>query len=308
MTLILVTGSYGQVGRALSARHQPGKREIIGFDRDELDITDLDQVRAAIAAKPYAAVVNAAAYTAVDKAEGDRDVAYAINRDGPENLARASAERGIPLLHISTDYVFDGTRDGAYREDDATGPTGVYGASKLAGEAAVRAANPRHIILRTSWVYAVSTGNFVATMLRLAAERPELRVVADQRGGPTEAGAIADALLTITELLGQERVDSGLWGTYHFSGAPATTWHGFAQAIVAAGVPRLRMVPTVTPIRTADYPTPARRPANSVLDCSKIAARFGIRQPDWTQSLAAVVEAIQTTVLAPQQLPRNSAS
>jgi dTDP-4-dehydrorhamnose reductase len=185
MTAVLVVGAGGQVGRALCARDGANGIEIVGRTRADLDITDPAQVRAALAARPYAAVINAAAYTAVDKAESDAAAAYAINRDGPRNLAIAAAERGIPLLHISTDYVFDGTREGGYRETDPTGPTGVYGASKLAGEAAVRAAQPRHIILRTSWVYGPSTGNFVATMLRLAADRPELRVVADQRGGPT---------------------------------------------------------------------------------------------------------------------------
>jgi dTDP-4-dehydrorhamnose reductase len=301
MSPILVVGAGGQVGRALCARHVPGEREIVGLARRALDITDLVQVRAAIAARPYRAVINAAAYTAVDKAEGDAAAAYAINRDGPHNLAVATAEHGIPLLHVSTDYVFDGTAADAYREEDATGPTGIYGLSKLAGEAAVRAANPRHVILRTSWVYAPSAGNFVATMLRLAAERPELRVVDDQRGGPTEAAAIADALLAIVE-----RLDRGQpWGTYHFSGAPATTWHGFAREIIAAGAPRLPAVPKVTAIRTADYPTPARRPANSVLDCRKIEAQFGIRQPDWTTGLGAVVEAIQTTVLAAQHVSKE---
>ena len=293
MNPILVVGAGGQVGRALCALDGVKGVEIVGRARSELDITDPAQVRAAVAARPFAAVINAAAYTAVDRAESDVAAAYAINRDGPHHLAVATAERGIPLLHISTDYVFDGTGERAYRETDPTGPTGVYGASKLAGEAAVRAAQPHHIILRTAWVYAASTGNFVATMLRLAAERPELRVVADQRGGPTEAAAIAEALLTIAG-----RLDQGQpWGTYHFSGAPAITWHGFAQAIVERAAPRLRQVPRVTPIGTTDYPTPARRPANSVLDCGKIEAQFGIRQPDWSATLGAVVETIQTRVL-----------
>lgn len=293
MNPVLVVGAGGQVGRALCTHRRAGLGEIVGLTRGDLDITDLAEVRRALDARPFSAVVNAAAYTAVDKAESDAAAAFAINRDGPRNLAVAAAERDIPLLHISTDYVFDGTRDGAYRETDPTGPTGVYGASKLAGEEAVRAAQPHHVILRTSWVYAASTGNFVATMLRLAAERPELRVVADQRGGPTEATAIARALLTIVERLGEGRP----WGTYHFSGAPAVTWHGFAQAIVARAAPRLRQVPQVTPIRTADYPTPARRPANSVLDCGKIEAQFGIGQPDWSATLGTIVETIQTTVL-----------
>ena len=283
MNPVLVVGAGGQVGRALVARGA------FGLTRADLDITDLAQVRAAVAARPYRAVINAAAYTAVDRAESDTAAAQAINRDGPANLAVATAAEGIPLLHISTDYVFDGTKQGPYGKADPVGPTGVYGASKLAGEDAVRAAQPRHIILRTAWVYAPSNGNFAATMLRLAAERPELRVVADQHGGPTPAAAIADALMTIVDRLDGD----GPWGTYHFSGAPAVTWHGFARAIIDQAAPRLARVPAVTPIGTADYPTPARRPANSVLDCTKIERAFGIRQPDWRASLGAVVEAIQ---------------
>jgi dTDP-4-dehydrorhamnose reductase len=288
MMPILVVGAGGQVGRALCAHHDNAGPEIVGLARADLDITDLAQVRKALAARPFSAVINAAAYTAVDRAEGDAAAAYAINRDGPGNLAVASAELGMPLLHISTDYVFDGAREGAYRETDPTGPTGVYGASKLAGEEAVRAAQPRHIILRTSWVYGPSAGNFVATMLRLAAERPELRVVADQRGGPTEAAAIADALLTMAGQLDRGEP----WGTYHFSGAPAISWHGFATEIVGRAASGLGRVPTVTAIGTADYPTPARRPANSVLDCTKIERQFGIHQPDWQASLGSVVAAI----------------
>jgi len=288
MTKVLVVGAGGQVGRALLALDGAGGIEVVGLTRAGLDITDPAQVRAAVAAAPYAAVINAAAYTAVDKAEGNQAAAYAINRDGPANLAAATAERDIPLLHISTDYVFDGAQATAYRETDPTGPTGVYGASKLAGEEAVRAANPRHLILRTAWVYGPWTGNFVATVLQLSADRPELRVVADQRGGPTPATAIAEALLTMAGKLEGEP-----WGTYHFSGAPAVTWHGFAQAIIERAAPRLRQVPTVTPIGTADYPTPARRPANSELDCTKIGYQFGIRQPDWQATLGTVVETLQ---------------
>jgi dTDP-4-dehydrorhamnose reductase len=290
MTSVLVAGAGGQVGRALCALDGVDGIAIVGRTRADLDITDLAQVRAALAAGRFAAVINAAAYTAVDKAESDEAAAYAINRDGARILAIATAERDIPLLHISTDYVFDGTGAGPYRETDPTGPTGVYGASKLAGEQAVRAANPRHIILRTSWVYGPSTGNFVATMLRLAADRPALRVVGDQRGGPTAAAAIADALMSMVRQLGHGEP----WGTYHFSGAPAVTWHGFAQEIIAHAASRLAQVPTVTAIGTADYPTPARRPANSVLDCSKIEAQFGIRQPDWQASLGGIVETLQT--------------
>jgi len=283
MNPVLVVGAGGQVGRALVARGA------FGLTRADLDITDLAQVRAAISARSYRTVINAAAYTAVDRAESDAAAAQAVNRDGPGNLAVTTAELGIPLLHVSTDYVFDGTKQGAYGESDPVGPVGVYGASKLAGEEAVRAVQPRHIILRTAWVYGPSNGNFAATMLRLAAERSELRVVADQYGGPTPAAAIADALMTVVDRMG----DEGPWGTYHFSGSPAVTWHGFACAIIDQAAPRLAQSPTVTPISTADYPTPARRPANSVLDCTKIERVFGIGQPDWRTSLGTIVAAIQ---------------
>ena len=227
-------------------------------------------------------VINAAAYTAVDKAESDAAAAFALNRDGAGALAAAAAAANCPIIHVSTDYVFDGNKSGAYLEQDATNPLGVYGRSKLEGEAAVATANARHVILRTAWIYGAHGHNFLKTMLRLARERPELRVVADQRGNPTFAPHLADAILAIAAQIGNGRP----WGVYHATAAGETTWHGFAAAIVAAakplGVPQI----PILPITTADYPTPARRPANSCLDCGKLERVFGVRLPSWQQGLA----------------------
>jgi len=257
---VLVVGGRGQLGRSLAARGA------VPVDVDELDITKPFELPACDL------VINAAAYTAVDKAESERDRAFAINRDGAANLARACTARGIPMIHVSTDYVFDGTATRPYREDDPTAPQSVYGESKLAGERAVLDAG--HTVVRTSWLFAEGGPSFVHTMLRLGRERPVLRVVADQHGCPTYAGDLADALLALKA--------SGL---YHYCNDGATTWHAFATEIMAAA-----HLPTrVDAITTAEYPTPARRPAYSVLDTSKIRA-LGIRPPSWRIGLARVVE------------------
>lgn len=283
---ILVVGAEGQVGRELMRRQQAAHRPLVGLSRAEIDITNGDRVRRVAEERRPALIVNAATYTSVDKAESEPDLAYAVNRDGPANLAAACAALDIPLLHLSTDYVFDGKKTGPYVETDPVAPAGVYGASKAAGEALVRERLARHMILRTAWVFSRHGANFVKTMLRLAAERPELRVVDDQRGCPTPAGAVADALLAIAARLDDA---AARWGTYHFCGTPATSWCGFARVIVeAAAAHRDRSVPVI-PIGTEDYPTPARRPANSVLDCAKIARDFGIPQPDWRPALAQCV-------------------
>ena len=250
--------------------------------RSEVDITDAAAVAAAVRGADF--VANCAAYTAVDKAETERDQAFAVNATGPGVIARACAEAGAALLHISTDYVFRGDGDRPWREDDPIAPLSVYGESKAAGEAAVREALPRHVILRTAWVFAAHGNNFVRTMLRLGAERPELRIVADQRGGPTAAADIAAAILAIRERALAPGFDG--WGTFHFAGAPATTWHDFAAAIFAE---KGGAAPALHPIATSDYPTPARRPSNSVLDCGKIGRVFGLAQPDWRRALSAVV-------------------
>jgi dTDP-4-dehydrorhamnose reductase len=281
MTLV-VFGAGGQVGRELAALAAARSLPVRAYARAEVDITDAAAVAAAIRGADV--VVNCAAYTAVDKAEADRDQAFAVNGTAPGVIAQACADAGAALVHISTDYVFRGDGDRPWREDDPIAPLSVYGASKAAGEAAVRAALPRHIIIRTAWVFAAHGSNFVRTMLRLGAERPELRIVADQRGGPTAAADIAAAILAIRD----QALAPGFadWGTFHFAGAPAITWYDFAAAIFAE---HGGAMPVLHPIGTADYPTPARRPANSVLDCGKINRVFGLDQPDWRQSLAAML-------------------
>jgi len=300
---LLVLGAGGQVGFELCRARLPGGMTLAALDRAGLDITNREAVFAAVARTGPDLVIpdlviNAAAYTAVDRAESEAAAAFAANAEAPGHLAAACREAGIPLVHLSTDYVFDGNKPGPYREDDAINPLGVYGHSKEAGERAVRAALAEHVILRTAWVYGVHGGNFVKTMLRLAAERPVLRVVADQRGAPTSAGDIAAALVAIAVKIsaGQKH-----WGTFHFTGAGETTWHGFAEAIVAlagASVP-------VEPIATADYPTPARRPANSLLDCAKIEAAWGIVARPWRAALEEVVAELFDKSREPGQTPRN---
>lgn len=289
MRPILLFGAGGQLGCELMLRRDAAREPIIGFAHGELDIRDYDGVLRAIADTAPALVINAAGYTQVDKAESERDAAFAANRDGPANLATACARAALPLLHVSTDYVFDGRKEGPYMEGDAVGPLGVYGSSKLAGEEAVRQRLERHVILRTAWVFSAHGTNFVKTIARLAAERPALSIVDDQRGGPTPAGSVAEALLAVASAIGD---GNGRWGTYHFCGAPATSRYAFARAIVEAASPYLgRRVP-IRPIATADYPRPAKRPANSVLDCGKIAAAFGIASPGWRASLPAILAGI----------------
>jgi dTDP-4-dehydrorhamnose reductase len=280
---LLVFGTTGQVAREL-ARAAPARgHALTALGRAEADLTDPAACAAAIAAADAEAVINAAAFTAVDSAEVEPDLAHAINAAAPSAMACATAARGLPFLHVSTDYVFDGTPGRAWREDDATGPLGVYGASKLAGEEAVHAAGGAAVILRTSWVFSAHGANFVKTMLRAGAARPELRVVEDQIGGPTPARAIAAALLTIGEAFALGR---GVPGTFHFAGAPPVSWADFADAIFAA---RGGPAPRILRIPTEDYPLPARRPANSVLDCSRIAGGYGIKAPDWRAGLADVL-------------------
>lgn len=287
---LLVTGANGQVGHALAGMVAPDL-VITALDRAGLDITDRDAVLRAVRVQHPDVVVNAAAYTAVDQAEREPERAFAVNRDGPAHLAEACEEVGIPLLHLSTDYVFDGTKGGAYTEEDPVAPLGVYGQSKWAGEEAVRAQTERHVILRTAWVFSDHGANFVKTMLRLGREREMLRVVADQHGGPTAAADIAAALLAIAR---QVTADPGRWGTYHFAGQPPTTWYGFAAAIFEEARRYGPLaVHAVTPITTAEYPTPAQRPANSVLATDRIEAAFGASAPDWRASLARTVARLQ---------------
>jgi dTDP-4-dehydrorhamnose reductase len=274
---LLVFGETGQVARELARRGA-----VTTLSRAEADLTDPAACAAAIRAHAPRAVINAAAWTAVDKAEAEEEAATVVNAHAPAAMARECAAMGIPFVHISTDYVFDGSGTVPWTPESPTGPLGAYGRSKLKGEEAVRAAGGAHVILRTSWVFSAHGANFVKTMLRLGAERPVLRVVADQWGAPTPAAAIAEACLTIaTRLI----VAPHLSGTHHFAGHPDTTWAGFARAIMVAA----QLPAKVEDIATADYPTPARRPANSRLDCSALTRDFGIPRPDWRAGLAAVL-------------------
>ncbi|MDQ6951136.1 MAG: dTDP-4-dehydrorhamnose reductase [Mariprofundales bacterium] len=286
---LLITGANGQVGRELARQAAQLDWPVAALAHQDLDITHEDQIRAKIAALQPDAVINAAAYTAVDRAEGEAELAFAINRDGPANLAVACAEAAIPLVHYSTDYIFDGTKKTAYIESDAAAPLGVYGHSKQAGEEAVRTACPQHLILRTSWVFSAYRQNFVKTMLRLGAERDELAVVADQFGKPTSASELARITLQILP-------DAiGNWGSYHVAQPDATSWHGFAQAIFAQ-CRRHGMnlkVTAVHPITTEEYLTPAARPANSELNCDNFQTTFGIRIRPWSESLSVVIRGLE---------------
>lgn len=281
MRPILVTGGTGQVGTAL---RQLGSRfgvEIVAPAREELDLASPAAIEAAVGSRDWSAVVNCAAYTAVDKAESEADAAYAVNAVAPELLALATAARGVRLLHVSTDYVFDGSKPGPYTEDDPVAPLGIYGASKEAGERGVRSAKPDHVILRTAWVVSPWGHNFLKTMLRLGAERKQLRVVDDQRGCPTSAIDIAGALLTIA-------TQGGPAGTYHFVNAGEASWCELAR--FAFG--RAGMDVDVEAIATEDYPTPAKRPANSRLSTDKLQATFGIRPRPWQDAVSEVVDTL----------------
>ncbi|MFN4202694.1 MAG: dTDP-4-dehydrorhamnose reductase [Tabrizicola sp.] len=278
---LLIFGKTGQVAREL-ARLAP---DATFLGRDQADLMHPAACAAAIVASNADAVINAAAWTAVDKAETEEAAATLVNGDTPAAMARAAAAKGVPFLHISTDYVFDGTGDQPFAPDHPTGPQNAYGRSKLAGETGVRAAAGLHLILRTSWVVSAHGANFVKTMLRLGAERESLNVVADQIGGPTPAAAIASALLTAARAM----TNGAQGGTHHFSGSPETSWADFARAIMAeAGLPcRINDIPS------SEYPTPARRPLNSRLDCSSFTAAFGIPRPDWCAGLTAIVQELR---------------
>lgn len=286
MNPVLVTGGSGQVGQAL-ARMAPEGVELVLPTRAELDISDPESCAEMVASRNWSAVISAGAYTAVDKAEGDVTAAWTANAIGPAALAAAGAKAGIPILHLSTDYVFDGSRPGFYSENAPVAPIGVYGASKEGGEQAVRTANPRHIILRTAWVVSPFGNNFVKTMLRLGADRPELRVVGDQYGCPTSALDIASTFLT---LLDKAVSGDAAWGTYHFVNAGDTNWSGLAGAVIDRAATHGRPHPTVTAISTADYPTPAKRPANSRLSTEKLTKAFGIQPRPWREAIDAIVD------------------
>jgi dTDP-4-dehydrorhamnose reductase len=285
---ILLLGSNGQLGWEILRMAKFGDAECLGLDRPEFDITDRQAVGKAVDKGKFSIVINAAAYTAVDKAESERDEAFAVNAEGPGSLASVCVQQGIPMIHISTDYVFDGLKGSPYVETDPVCPTSAYGESKAAGENAVRDQIESHLILRTSWLYSTHGNNFVKTILRLASERKELRVVADQHGCPTYAADLAAAILHIAK-----HIQSGQaipWGTYHYCGKGVTTWHGFAEKICElAREHRPLQVKRIKAISTEEYPTPAKRPHYSVLDCSKIENVFGIQAGPWQDSLAEML-------------------
>lgn len=300
-TRLLVTGAQGQTGTELTRKGRAAGFEIVDFGRDELNIGDHRAVAQAIESNRPDAVINAAAYTAVDRAETEPEIAQTANTDGPGNIADVCADAGIPIFHISTDYVFDGRGTRPYLEDDAIAPQGIYGATKAAGEEAVRRATKQHIILRTSWVFSAHGRNFVKTMLKLTEERSELGVVGDQKGCPTSAGDIASALLDIAaQSLRWREVDFSPWGTYHFCNRGETSWFGFAQAIVEGAAARGGRNIPVRSIATADYPTPARRPAYSVLDNGKINHVFGIIPRPWKDALGEVLDELAQPALRPK--------
>ena len=284
---ILITGGAGQVGLELACADWPSHVRLHLPTRDQLDLGDAEAVRAAFAATPFKAVINSGAYTAVDKAETEVAAAFAANAMGPAILAEVTRAAGIPLIQVSTDYVFDGSGGRDYAETDPVGPLGVYGASKLAGEVAVTTGNPRSVVMRTAWVLSSHCANFLKTMLRLAGDRPTLRVVEDQHGCPTSARDIAGALKAITLRMIED--DQAPTGVYHFVNAGSTTWAGLAREIMALSAARGGPSATVEGITMADYPTPARRPSNSRLDTSKITRDYGIAPRPWTDAVAEIV-------------------
>ena len=284
---LLVLGAGGQVGRELLSARWPAGWQVEGRTRAEVDLADTAGLEAAIRTARPDIIVNAGAYTSVDKAEVARDAAWAVNAIAPGIIGRVAAELGAAVIHYSTDYVFDGDGCGGREEDDPVAPLGVYGASKEAGERALRAATGRHVIVRTSWVFAAHGQNFVRTMWRLGGARDELRVVDDQRGCPTSARSIAAATVVIAERIAAGGAE---WGTFHFAGAPAATWHGLAEATFQEMARRTGRRPRLLAIATADYPTPARRPANSVLDTRRISGAYGIAAPDWRADLTVVLD------------------
>jgi len=285
---IVVTGVNGQIATSLIERGR-GRADIIALGRPRLELTNRESVLRAIEASPCDIIVNAAAYTAVDKAEQEPGEATRINADGAAHVAEAAAIAGVPLLQLSTDYVFNGAGERPYRETDPTDPTSAYGRSKLAGESRVHAAQPNCAILRTAWVYSPFGANFVRTMLRLGETREEVSVVADQHGNPTYALDIADALLAIAARLAED-ASSDLRGVFHMTGQGEATWADVAEATFAAAERHGRKPVRVRRIGTLDYPTPAKRPANSRLDNDKLSRTYGVVLPEWRRSLSDCVD------------------
>ncbi len=294
---IAVTGKAGQVVTSLIERGTAAGYEVIALGRPELDLADPASVARALEVAAPDAIVSAAAYTAVDKAESESDLAHAVNGAGAGAVAQAARALGVPLVHISTDYVFDGTLGRPYVESDLTGPTGVYGASKLAGEQAVQAAHgDNSAVLRVAWVYSPFGANFVKTMLRLADDRDEVSVVADQLGNPTSAFDIADGIIRVANNMVADSYPE-LRGVFHMTASGEASWADFAEAIFAASAAQGGPSARVKRIITADYPTPAKRPANSRLDCSLIAKAHGVILPDWRQSLEDMMARLHSAVI-----------
>ncbi len=285
----LLLGGTGQVGEEFRALAMPDGVEVVAPSRSALDLEDADAIVRIIAAEPWSVVINAAAYTEVDRAESEEAVAFAVNAGAPSRLAAETGRRGIPLVHISTDYVFDGRKGAPYVEQDKAAPLNVYGRSKLAGEHGVRAANPRHVILRTSWAYSPYRKNFVKTILRLAAERDRLAIVADQRGCPTAACDIAKACLDVAMRCASEP-ERAPYGVYHFAGAGEASWFEFATTIVDMSAGRRARSSRVVPIRTFEYPTPATRPLDARLDCTAVVREFGVDLPPWREALEETID------------------
>lgn len=290
---LLIAGWHGQVARAL-IEAAPSRNEIkaLAAGRAALDVRDPRSIERAFGDLSPTIVVNTAAYTAVDKAETDEDAAFALNRDGARLFAHAAAKRNIPIIHLSTHYVFDGTKTAPYGEEDAPAPVTVYGRSKLEGERAVAETNPRHVIIRTGWVFGPAGQNFATKMLEAAGPGAPLRVVADQHGSPTYAPHLANAILDLARKLTANEPDAPVWGTYHAAGSGATSWLGLASELLDCAAKRGRSGAPLEPIASADYPAQAARPKNSELDSSKFERTFGLRLPPWQQGVADCVERI----------------
>ncbi|AOE77141.1 dTDP-4-dehydrorhamnose reductase [Pseudomonas lurida] len=279
---ILITGQHGQVSRELQ-RHLQGLGELIVLGRDQLDLANPDQIRQQVRAHRPDLIINAAAHTAVDQAQSEPEVAFAINATAPGVLAEEAKALGIPLIHYSTDYVFDGSKPAPYTEADTPNPLGVYGQSKLAGEQAIAAVGGEHLILRTSWVYSSHGKNFLLTMQRLLQEKPQMRIVADQIGAPTWAGSIASSTRTLIERW--QAGEPGEWGVYHLTAGGETSWFGFAQAIGEHLRQQGKACADLEPIPSSAYPTPAKRPLNSRLDCTRLQQQWHVSQPHWQDAL-----------------------
>ena len=279
---ILITGRNGQLAQALQQR-LAGLGQVHVLGREQLDLAESERIRQVVRELSPDLLVNAAAYTAVDQAENEPALAFAINATAPGVLAEEAARLGVPLLHYSTEYVFDGSKATPYTEDDAPNPLSVYGRSKLAGEQAIHAVGGAHLTLRTSWVYSLHGRNFLLTMQRLLQEKPQLRVVADQIGAPTWAGSLAASTLALIQRW--QAGQAGAWGTYHMTAQGQTSWFGFAQAIGEHLKAQGRPCAQLLPIPSSEYPTPAQRPLNSRLDCSRLRQQWQVEQPDWRQAL-----------------------